>query len=61
MKSTDRQDCLHAARAYLAEAARRRHPANRDFYWMLLQWVANARRRAARLSLPQIDDEGNVT
>jgi|GEM_PF-3505261 len=43
-----RQDCLHAARVYLFEAARRRHhPANRDFYWTLLQSAANARRRAA--------------
>lgn len=34
----------HAARAYLAEAANRRHqPA---FHALLLKWAANARRRS---------------
>jgi len=48
MMNTPRQNLLYAARAFLFEAARRRHhPASRDFYWTLLQWAANARRRAA--------------
>jgi len=41
------------ARAYLAAAAQRRHhPANRDFYWTLLQGAGNARRRAAAQPRP---------
>jgi hypothetical protein len=44
---TDRAANLDAARAYLHEARRRRHaPASRAFCWTLLQWAANARRRA---------------
>jgi len=42
------------ARAYLAEAARRRHHLmNRDFYWTLLQCAGNARRRAASMAQPR--------
>jgi hypothetical protein len=44
---TERESSLHAARVFLAEAARRRHdPVNRHFYWTLLAWVANERRNA---------------
>ena len=44
---TDRAANIDAARAYLQEARRRRHaPASRAFCWTLLQWAANARRRA---------------
>jgi len=47
-KPFTREDWLRYACINLFEAARRRHhPASRDFYWTLLQWVANARRRAA--------------
>jgi hypothetical protein len=43
-----RESSIDAARAYLGEARnRRRHPANRDFYWRLLAWARNARLRAA--------------
>lgn len=41
---TDRAISIHCARVYLAEARRRR---GQRFYWTLLQWAANARRRAA--------------
>lgn len=34
----------HIARVHLAEAKRRRDSGN--FYWVLLGWAANARRRA---------------
>jgi hypothetical protein len=45
---TQREANLNTARVHLTEAARRRHhPANRDFYWTLLIWATNARRRAA--------------
>jgi len=47
----DRETDMLCARVYLLEAARRRrHPVNRDFYWQLLQWAGNARRRAANIS-----------
>jgi hypothetical protein len=43
-----RSIAIHTARVHLAEAARRRnHPANKDFYWILLRWARNARLRAA--------------
>jgi hypothetical protein len=45
---TERAFNIWSARVNLTEAARRRHnPANKDFYWTLLAWAANARRRAA--------------
>jgi hypothetical protein len=45
---TERAFNIWSARVNLAEAARRRHhPANKDFYWTLLAWAANARGRAA--------------
>jgi hypothetical protein len=45
---TEREANMHTARVHLSEAARRRHhPANKDFYWTLLAWVANERRNAA--------------
>lgn len=34
-----------SARAHLAEAARRRETGG-NFYWVLLGWASNARRRA---------------
>jgi len=40
---------IHFARVMLAEARRsRHHPARRNFYWLLLQYAANARKRAMR-------------
>lgn len=47
MKLT-RHGCLHAARVYLAEAARRRNSeVDRKFYWTLLSWARHARLQAA--------------
>jgi hypothetical protein len=47
----DRAFAIHCARVYLTEAARRRHSrANRNFYWTLLAWAANQRRKAAALA-----------
>jgi len=44
---TRREDSIRCAKVYLAEAARRRHhlPSN-DFFWTLLQWASNSRKRA---------------
>lgn len=42
-----RETAIFAARAYLAEARRRR---GQPFAWVLLDWAANARRRAAAAS-----------
>lgn len=39
-----RQQAIHSARVYLTEARNRR---NQAFFWVLLSWAANARRRAA--------------
>jgi hypothetical protein len=41
---TEREANIHTARVYLAEARRRR---NQTFGFVLLEWAANARRRAA--------------
>ena len=41
---TDRQAAINCARAYLTEARRRRSGA---FFWVLMEWAANARKRAA--------------
>ena len=41
---SDRATNIFTARAYLAEARRRR---GQPFAWTLLAWAANARRRAA--------------
>lgn len=43
---TERESNLHTARVYLAQA---RHFARRDrpFAFVLMEWAANARRRAA--------------
>lgn len=44
---------IHCAKVHLNECrARRRHPANRNFYWVLFTWVQAARRRAAALREP---------
>ena len=43
---SDRATCIRAAHVYLAEAARRRQ--QHGFHATLLQWAANARRRASR-------------
>lgn len=40
----DREANIHSARVYLAEARRRRR---QSFGFVLLEWAANARRRAA--------------
>lgn len=42
-----RETAIFAARAYLVEARRRR---GQPFAWVLLDWAANARRRAAAVS-----------
>lgn len=50
MKTTMADRCRHitSARAYLAEAARRRtHAQSGNFYWRLLAWARAARLRAA--------------
>lgn len=39
-----REQAIHSARVYLAEARTRR---GEGFFWTLLAWAANARRRAA--------------
>lgn len=50
---TERDSHLTAARAFLTEAAKRRHhPNNRNFYWTLIGWAQNARRRAAQSTTP---------
>lgn len=51
----EREMSIHAARAYLAEARRRR---GQRFAWVLLEWAANARRRAesARKNIVQQGD-----
>lgn len=41
-----REIAIFSARAYLAEARRRR---GQPFAWVLLAWAASARRRAAAL------------
>jgi len=49
----DAEHDKHLARVYLTEARSRRNGAiNSNFYWTLLRWAANARRRAARLPEP---------
>jgi len=49
----DAEHNKHLARVYLTEARSRRNSAiNRNFYWTLLRWAANARRRATRLPEP---------
>ena len=46
------------ARALLSEARNRRHsPANKDFYWTLLQWAANARREAFSINVAPAQGE----
>lgn len=40
---TNREQHIHSARVYLAEARRRR---GQSFGFVLLEWAANARRRA---------------
>ena len=45
---TERQLEVHAARVYLAEATRRR---GQPFSFTLLQWAANARKRAAAIPI----------
>jgi hypothetical protein len=42
---SDRAAAIHCARVFLTEARRRRHDT--AFHAILLQWAANARRRAA--------------
>lgn len=44
-----RETAIFAARAYLAEARNRR---GQPFAWVLLDWAANARRRAAAERTP---------
>jgi hypothetical protein len=44
-KYTDREIATYTARVYLREATSRRH--DRAFHATLLQWAANARKRAA--------------
>jgi len=51
----DAEHDKHLARVYLTEARSRRNSAiNRNFYWTLLRWAANARRRATRLPEPAV-------
>jgi hypothetical protein len=46
----DRDFALHCARVYLVEAARRRNdPVSRRFYWTLLAWASDQRRKVAAL------------
>lgn len=40
---TDRAQHIHSARVYLAEARRRR---GQSFWFVLIEWAGNARRRA---------------
>ncbi|GEM_PF-1341820 len=48
------QNDKRAARVYLHEARNRRDdPASTRFYWTLLRWAANARKRAVIASQPQ--------
>lgn len=39
-----RERAIHSARVYLTEARNRR---DQPFFWVLMSWAANARRRAA--------------
>ncbi len=51
----DAEHDKHLARVYLTEARSRRNSAiNRNFYWTLLRWAANARRLANRLPEPAV-------
>lgn len=43
-------DPKYCARVYLTEARNRRGAGN--FYWVLLGWAANARRRAIQVAMP---------
>lgn len=43
--TSERSSAIHCARVYLTEARRRRQDPS--FHATLLQWAANARRRAA--------------
>lgn len=47
--TSGRATAIFAARAHLAEARRRR---GQSFAWTLLEWAANARRRAAAAREP---------
>lgn len=51
-KPSERETALHAARVMLAEAKARR-ATNPHFADVLLQWAANARRRAAEAGKPK--------
>lgn len=53
---TEREENIMAARAYLAESRRR---GSTKFAWMLLQWAASARMRAAQVT-PQRDLFGGL-
>lgn len=49
----ERNFLIHFARVYLNECrARRHHPANQNFYWVLFASAQAARRRAAALREP---------
>jgi len=54
MIDRDRAYHIYSARIYLAEA-RSRRSRHRGFAHMLLQWAANARRRAAACKPDQAD------
>lgn len=41
---TERESAINCARAYLTEARRRRTGI---FFWVLMDWAASARKRAA--------------
>lgn len=48
-----RESHIHAARVFLREAQKRRAvPQQRGFCFVLLQWAANSRRRAAAAGAP---------
>lgn len=46
-----REIAMHTARVHLAEARRRR---GTSFFWTLLAWAANARRRAAAVPVDPV-------
>lgn len=53
MKLSLREIELHTARVCLAEARARRRAGNRRMAATLLQWAANARRRASAIAASQ--------
>ena len=53
----DRSLAIYKARVFIAESHRR---GNTKFAWTLLEWAANARRKATRGYQPDLFGAGNA-